>query len=64
MTLASDLDMRPLLAHCHLGLARLYRRSGRLEQAHEQLTNTTTMYREMNMQFWLQKSDAEMTQLG
>ena len=64
MTLASDLDMRPLLAHCHLGLARLYRRSGRLEQAHEQLTNTTTMYREMNMQFWLQKADAEMTQLG
>ena len=28
MTLASELEMRPLVAHCHLGLGRLYRRTG------------------------------------
>ena len=28
MTLASELEMRPLVAHCHLGLGKLYRRTG------------------------------------
>ena len=28
MALASELEMRPLVAHCHLGLGRLYRRTG------------------------------------
>src|SRR5262249_54651809 len=33
MTLASELEMRPLVAHCHLGLGRLYRRTGKREHA-------------------------------
>jgi len=33
------------------------------EQAHESLTTATTMYREMNMQFWFRKAEAEMRQL-
>ena len=28
LTRASDLGMRPLVAHCHLGLGKLYRRTG------------------------------------
>jgi hypothetical protein len=28
LVLASELAMRPLAAHCHLGLAKLYRSSG------------------------------------
>ena len=32
MSLASELDMRPLVAHCHLGLGKLYRRTGKREQ--------------------------------
>ncbi len=28
LTQASDLGMRPLVAHCHLGLGKLYRRTG------------------------------------
>jgi predicted ATPase/class 3 adenylate cyclase len=64
MALASELEMRPLVAHCHLGLGTLYRRTGKREQAHEHLSTATTMYREMQVQFWLQKAETEMSQLG
>jgi class 3 adenylate cyclase/tetratricopeptide (TPR) repeat protein len=64
MALASELEMRPLVAHCHLGLGTLYRRMGNREQPHERLITATTMYREMDMQFWLQKAETEMRQLG
>jgi len=52
--------MRPLVAHCHLGLGKLYRRTGRHEQAQEHLAIATTMYREMGMRFYLQQAEAEM----
>src|SRR4030095_7307870 len=35
MALADELGMRPLIAHCHLGLGKLYRRTGKREQAQE-----------------------------
>jgi class 3 adenylate cyclase/tetratricopeptide (TPR) repeat protein len=47
--------MRPLVAHCHLGLGKLYQRTGKAEQARENLTAATTMYREMDMDFWLEQ---------
>jgi hypothetical protein len=52
--------MRLLVAHCHLGLGKLYRRTGKREQAQEHLTTATTMYREMGMTDWLEKAEAEM----
>ena len=55
MTLASELDMRPLVAHCHLGLGRLYRRTGDPEPAQEHLTIARAMYGEMGMMHWLEK---------
>jgi tetratricopeptide (TPR) repeat protein len=55
MTLASELEMRPLVAHCHLGLGRLYRRTGKREQAEKHLTTATAMYGEMGMTYWLEK---------
>jgi class 3 adenylate cyclase/tetratricopeptide (TPR) repeat protein len=57
---ATELGMRPLLAHCHLGLGKLYRRTGKPEQACEHLTTATTMYREMDMRFWLEQAETEM----
>jgi hypothetical protein len=44
-------------------LAKLYRRTGEREQAQEHLTIATTMYREMGMAYWLEKAEAEMTEL-
>jgi class 3 adenylate cyclase/tetratricopeptide (TPR) repeat protein len=55
ITLASELDMRPLVAHCHFGLGRLYRRTGTPEQAQEHLITATAMYGEMGMAYWLEK---------
>jgi class 3 adenylate cyclase/tetratricopeptide (TPR) repeat protein len=59
LALAEPRGMRPLVAHCHLGLGNLYRRTGKREQAHEHLTTATTMYREMGMTYWLEKVQAE-----
>ena len=52
--LGEELGMRPLVAHCHLGLGTLYRRTGQREQAQEFLTTAATMFREMDMRFWLE----------
>jgi tetratricopeptide (TPR) repeat protein len=60
MTLASELSMRPLVAHCHLGLGTLYRRTGDRAKADEHLTTAATMYREMGMAFWLEQVEAAL----
>jgi len=57
--LAEPRGMRPLVAHCHLGLGKLYRRTGKRAQAGQHLTAATTMYREMDMTYWLVKAERE-----
>jgi len=59
LALASELGMRPLVAHCHLGLGKLYHRTDKREQAQEHLATATTLYREMGMTYWLEKAAAE-----
>jgi tetratricopeptide (TPR) repeat protein len=59
-TIASELGMRPLVAHCHFGLAELSRHVGHRPEALEDLTTATTMYREMGMTYWLEKAAAQM----
>jgi tetratricopeptide (TPR) repeat protein len=61
--LTADLGMRPLIAHCHLGLGKLYRRTDKREQAQEHLATATTMYREMGMAYWLEKAEAQLAEL-
>jgi class 3 adenylate cyclase/tetratricopeptide (TPR) repeat protein len=60
LALAEPRGMRPVVAHCHLGLSKLYRRTGKREQAQEHLTTAMTMYREMGMTYWLKKAGAEV----
>jgi hypothetical protein len=55
--------MRPLVAHCHAGLARLCRRTGNRPQADEHFATATTMYREMRMTYWLEKIQREIKEL-
>ena len=64
LSLAEALDMRPLVAHCYLGLGKLYRRTGKRQEAQEHLAMATTMYREMDMHFWLAQAEAEIRTLG
>jgi class 3 adenylate cyclase/tetratricopeptide (TPR) repeat protein len=63
LDVARELGMRPLVAHCHLGLGKLYRRSGRLQQAPDPLTTAAAMYREMDMRLWLDEAEAEVEAL-
>ena len=60
LALAEPRGMRPLVAHCNLGLGKLYRRTGKRQEAQEHLTTAMTMYREIDMRFWLEKAEAEI----
>jgi len=51
--------MRPLVAHCHLGLGKLYARADQRAPARDHLTTATTMYREMDMTYWLEQAAVE-----
>jgi tetratricopeptide (TPR) repeat protein len=64
LALADELGMRPLVAHCHLGLGKLHRRTGKREQAREHLTTATTLYREMDMRFWTTQAEAALEALS
>jgi len=54
--------MRPLQAHSHLGLGKLYRRVGRLDEAHTELATAIGMLREMGMAFWLPEAERELAE--
>jgi hypothetical protein len=50
--------MRPLVAHYCLVSPKMHRDSGKREQAHEHLTITSAMYREINMTSWVEQARA------
>ena len=52
--------MRPLVAHCHFGLGKLYHHIGETEHAGDNFAAASRMYREMEMDFWLHQTKAEM----
>jgi tetratricopeptide (TPR) repeat protein len=62
LSLAEELGLRPLVAHCHLGLGKLYRRMGKPQQAAEHLTLATTMFGEMDMPHWREQAEMVMTE--
>jgi predicted ATPase len=64
MALADELGMRPLIAHCHVGLGKLYRRIGNRQQAEEHLSTAAAMMREMQMGLWLERAEAELKELS
>jgi len=61
--LAEALGMRPLQAHCHRGLGRLYAETGQREQACAELSAASEMYRSMEMTFWLPHVEAALVQM-
>ena len=64
MALADELGMRPLVAHCHLGLGKLYLKTGQREQAHGELSAAIELYRAMDMTFWLPQAEVALSQTG
>ena len=61
--LAERLRMRPLQAHCHLGLGILYARIGQQESARTALSTAIEMYRAMEMTFWLPQAEAALAEV-
>jgi class 3 adenylate cyclase/tetratricopeptide (TPR) repeat protein len=60
LALANTLGMRPLQAHCHLGLGMLYGQTGRPEQARAELSTAIELYRTLDMSFWLPQAEAAL----
>jgi hypothetical protein len=56
--------MRPLVAHCHLGLGTLYQKIGRDVQAQAALATAAELYRAMEMTFWLARAETELGQIA
>ena len=52
-----------LVAHCHLGLGRLYCQTGRAAQARAALATAIDLYRAMDMTFWLPQAEAALAQV-
>jgi tetratricopeptide (TPR) repeat protein len=64
MTLADELGIRPLQAHCHHGLGKLYATIGRRAEACAELSAAVELYRDMKMTFWLPQAEAALAQVG
>jgi class 3 adenylate cyclase/tetratricopeptide (TPR) repeat protein len=63
LTLAEELGMRPLVAHCHRSLGTLHATTGQREQACPELSTAIALYREMAMTFWLPQTEAALAQV-
>ncbi|MBI4390781.1 MAG: hypothetical protein HY575_02770 [candidate division NC10 bacterium] len=55
--------MRPLVAHCHLGLGALYPKVARLEQARAELSSAVELFRSMEMTLWLSQAEAALAKV-
>jgi tetratricopeptide (TPR) repeat protein len=58
LTLAEALGMQPLVAHCHLGLGKLYARIGHHAESRAELSAAVELYRGMAMMLWLPQAEA------
>jgi tetratricopeptide (TPR) repeat protein len=64
LALAEELGMCPLQAHCHRELGTVYSQIGRRAEACTALATARTMYRTMEMLFWLPQTEAALMEVG
>jgi cytochrome P450/predicted ATPase/class 3 adenylate cyclase len=57
---AEAMHLRPLLARCHLHLGAMHAKAGEHDQATVHLTKARELLRQMAMQTWLAKAEAEL----
>ena len=63
LALADELGMRPLQAHCRLGLGKLSVKIGRHDEACTELRTAIALYHAMDMTFWLPQAEAALAQV-
>jgi class 3 adenylate cyclase/tetratricopeptide (TPR) repeat protein len=61
--LARQLGMRPLQAHCQLGLGQVRLHQGHSEEARHHVLEAVSMYGALGMQHWLQAATGEFREL-
>ena len=62
--LAHELGMRPLEAQCHVALGEMAREAGEKQNARAQFNTAVSMFRDMGMQFPLEKAEAALKNLA
>jgi len=60
LAMSEALGMRPLQAHCHLGLGTLYAKVGRQEQTRAELATAIELYQSMEMTCWLTQAETAL----
>lgn len=64
LALATELAMRPEIARCRLGLARLHRRIRGGAAGAEHLAAAVALFRELGATFWAERAEAEVSGSG
>jgi tetratricopeptide (TPR) repeat protein len=64
IVLAGELEMRPLLARCHLGIGRLYLHAGDRDRAADHLLTATRLFSAMDMPLWFRQAASSLRELG
>jgi class 3 adenylate cyclase/tetratricopeptide (TPR) repeat protein len=60
---AQQLEMRPLVAQCYLGLGQHHHRAGRRMSAETYLRKAVALCRELDMPFWLERAQDQLASL-
>jgi class 3 adenylate cyclase/tetratricopeptide (TPR) repeat protein len=63
IAIATELEMRPLLAHCHRGVGKLHAKVGMQQQARGELSTAIDLYRAMAMTFWLLQAEETLAEV-
>jgi DNA-binding winged helix-turn-helix (wHTH) protein/class 3 adenylate cyclase/tetratricopeptide (TPR) repeat protein len=63
LDLADELGMRPLVAHCRLGLGTLYARAGCRGPTRAELCAAIALYHAMDMTLWLPQAEATLAEV-
>jgi hypothetical protein len=64
LALAGELEMRPLVARCRLGLGVLLARSGRREDAVSELAVARDLFAEMGIELWRVRAEHALSGCG
>ena len=63
LVIGEELEMRPLLARCHLGLGTMHMRSNDQVRARDHLSTASEMFAAIGMQYWQEKAICEIGRL-
>ena len=61
---AEELNMRPLVAHCHLSLGELYAQMGQSNTARKELSTAIDLYRKMEMRVGLREAEIALAKIA